>query len=455
MVSSIERIGAKDLVWSYLSTFLSLGTGVILWPFILHYMSAETVAIWNIFQTVTGLVLLLDMGFKNTFSRNISYVFSGVQHLRVEGVEKAGTEINYILLKELLGAIKKFYRNVAVIVLLFLCTIGNVYFYHIVQKFTGDRVDAIVAWVLLIFLNIYNLYTYYYEALLTGKGFVKKNQQITILSQSVYLLVAVVMIVCGANLTAVVVGQLAAILLRRFLSYSIFFTKDLRAHLQIEGSIINEKEVFQTIAPNAIKIGLTSLGGFLIGRASLLIGTAILPLSELACYGLTIQVIEVIGRCGSLYYQTYLPKIAQCNAHKDISSLRKYYLYSVLCLFFTFFAGMVVCLCFGNKLLYLIGSETLFLSSAMLCVMFCFNLLEQNHAIAAGFLMSRNVVPFFIPSLLSALGTIILLFLFEYLLNLGLWGLILAPGIVQLVYQNWKWPKMIISELWGKNSNAN
>ncbi len=29
----------------------------------------------------------------------------------------------------------------------------------------------------------------------------------------------------------------------------------------------------------------------------------------------------------------------------------------------------------------------------------------------------------------------------------GLWGLILAPGIVQLAYQNWKWPLEVYRDL--------
>jgi len=41
---------------------------------------------------------------------------------------------------------------------------------------------------------------------------------------------------------------------------------------------------------------------------------------------------------------------------------------------------------------------------------------------------------------------ILLFFLLGYL-KLGLWGLILAPGIAQLCYQNWKWPMEMIKDL--------
>jgi hypothetical protein len=41
----------------------------------------------------------------------------------------------------------------------------------------------------------------------------------------------------------------------------------------------------------------------------------------------------------------------------------------------------------------------------------------------------------------------ILLFLFFTFTHLTLWALILAPGIAQGIYQNWKWPLEVAKEL--------
>ena len=66
---------------------------------------------------------------------------------------------------------------------------------------------------------------------------------------------------------------------------------------------------------------------------------------------------------------------------------------------------------------------------------------------AGAFLLSKNEVPFFRASLLSAAATLILLFFLLGYLKIGLWGLILAPGIAQLCYQNWKWPMEMIKDI--------
>jgi O-antigen/teichoic acid export membrane protein len=42
-------IGRSDLLWNYAATFLQIGAGVVLLPFILRVFPQETMAIWTIF----------------------------------------------------------------------------------------------------------------------------------------------------------------------------------------------------------------------------------------------------------------------------------------------------------------------------------------------------------------------------------------------------------------------
>ena len=199
MSEKIEHIGKREIVWSYAGTAFMIGAGVLLLPFILNKMSDETVGIWNIFQTITALVLLLDFGFRPSFARNISYIFSGVKELQKNGVAHttADSAVDYSLLKGSLIAMKRFYRWMALAVFGLRLTAGTAYFYFILQKYTGDKQDAMVAWLLLIAINCYNLYTFYYDALLIGKGYVTRSQQINMLGQTIYIGLAIGLIYAG------------------------------------------------------------------------------------------------------------------------------------------------------------------------------------------------------------------------------------------------------------------
>jgi O-antigen/teichoic acid export membrane protein len=451
MAEKVEHIGKREIAWSYVGTAFMIGAGVILLPFILHKMPQETVGIWNIFQTITALVLLLDFGFRPTFARNISYIFSGVKSLQRNGVAHTTSEaaVDYSLLKGTLLAMKRFYRWMALAVFTLLATAGTAYFYYILQKYSGDRQDALIAWILLIAINCYNLYTFYYEALLTGKGYVKRAQQINMLGQAVYLALAIGLIYAGFGLTAIVASQLISTVIRRILTYRVFFTPELKANIKsVEPQ--EPKEILSAISPNAIKIGLTQLGGFMVNKSAILIGSAFLTLEQVACYGITIQVMDILARCATVFYQSYLPKLAQCRAENDLNGLKRYYILCTGSLLAVYAVGSVAWIGLGEWALDLIESQTHFVPTAMLMVMLLISTLEHNHAVSAGFIMADNKIPFFIPSLVSGAATVLLLWIFLSPLQMGIWGLILAPGIAQLAYQNWKWPSVVIKELWGK-----
>lgn len=451
MAEKIENIGRSEIIWSYVGTTFTIGAGIILLPFILHTMSKETVGIWNIFQIISFLMLLLDFGFRPTFARNISYIFSGVKSLQATGVAHTTSDaaVDYGLLKGTLQAMQRFYRWVSVVVFAILTTAGTAYFYFILQKYSGDRQDALTAWVILITINCYNLYTLYYDALLTGKGYIKRTHQINILGQVVYIGLAITLIYAGWGLTAIVASQLVSFIIRRVLSYRVFYTPELKVHLEAVEAC-DPKSVFSSITPNAIKIGLMLFGGFCVNKSAILVGSAFLTLDDVACYGITFQVMDVLARCSTVFYQSSMPKLAQCRAENDLDGLRRYYLLCTGSLLIIYVLGGTAWVLSGDWVLDLIGSETHFLPTVMLTVMLIFSTLEHNHAVSAGFIMADNKIPFFIPSLLSGAATVVLLWVFLGSQNMGLWGLILAPGLVQLAYQNWKWPSVVIKELWGR-----
>ena len=240
MVNGIENIGKRDVAWGYAATILKVGAGVILLPFILNKLPSETVALWNIFMVFDALVLLLDFGFSQTFARNVSYVFSGTKHLRkddVATIQESGNRVDYVILKSLLKAMKRFYRWMTLVVFVLLATAGTAYMWYLLGKYTGDRRDAMIAWGILVITKCYYTYTIYYNSLLLGKGYVRRERQITILGQTLYLGVAIGLIFCGCGLSAIVGAQLVSIVVKRILTHRVFFTREMKTALaQAEGN---------------------------------------------------------------------------------------------------------------------------------------------------------------------------------------------------------------------------
>jgi len=442
------NIGHKDVMWNYIATFLQIGSSLILFPFILRSFSKETVGLWTVYATIISFVGLLDLGFNATFARNITYIVSGVRELKTNGYQNVNSETNdidYGLFKGLIQAMKWFYTRMAVILLLLLTTAGTYYILTLLKTYSGDHNEVYVSWFILCAVNAYSLYTLYYDALLSGKGLIKQAKQIQIFGQTVYLVVAILLIYLHFSLTAIVSAQALSILIRRYLSKQVIFTPDFKQALSAVQAY-SRKEFIRVTMPNAIKFGLTGLGSMLTSRVSVIVGALYLALNDIASYGITVQIIWIIVSVSSVYASTYMPKIAQFHIQENKDSVKKTYLKSCWVMLLTYITCGSILILFGNPVLHLIRSNTLLLPAFPIVVLLLINLLLTNHSIAGQIIMQQNRIPFFKADIITGGATLLLLFLFLQFTDMKIWGMILAPGIACVCYSNWKWPYVVIKE---------
>jgi O-antigen/teichoic acid export membrane protein len=452
------HINKTDVIWNYAATILRVASYAFLLPFILRTMSSEMVGVWSVFMAITAFAALLDLGFSPSFTRNVTYIFSGIKTLKVTGFHTDDSEdktIDYGLLKGIIVAMQWFYLRMAVILLLLLSSVGTYYIYSLLKNYKGEQTEIYISWIVLCTISTYNIYTQYLDCLLQGKGLVKRSKQIVIIGQSIYLIIAAIFIMAHFGILAIISAQAVSVIIIRWLIYQSFFTKEIKDNLQaVEPR--SQKEVLDAIYPNAIKIGLTWIGAFVIQRSSILIGSLFLPLETIATYGISIQLVSMIANFSTIYTLTYTPKIVQFRVAKNTDAIKDVYLKGQLILLLTYLAGAVALIFFGSWGLSLIGSKTQIMPKLLILIAIIISFLESNHGIAAGVLLTNNEVPFFKASLTSAAVTIILLITMLYFAQMGLWAMLLAPGIAQL-YNNWRWPYELYRQLniskndiWGK-----
>lgn len=443
------QISKKDVLWNYAATFLKIASSILLLPIILRTMPTEMVAIWSVFMTITAFSTLLDFGFSPSFTRNVTYIFSGVKSLQKNGFEVVDEQyatIDYGLLKGIISAMRWIYLRMAFFLFIILSSVGTYYIYVLLENYTGSHQEVYLAWGILCLINTYNLYTLYYDSLLQGKGLIKRSKQIIIVGQMAYLLIATILIYCGKGLIAVISAQAVSVLLIRGLSHRVFFNKEMKSILKTAGEKMS-KEIIKVVLPNSLKIGITSLGGFIVQRSSMIIGPLYLSLNEVASYGITLQIIAVITSLSGIYTTTYLPKIVQLRVLQNTNAIKDVYLKGEIFLVAIYVVGGATLLFLGQWALTLIGSHTPLIPFLMLVFALIISFLESNHSLAGTILVTKNEVPFFKASMFSAGFTILLLILFLRYTEMGIWAMILAPGIVQGVYQNWKWPLVVSKEL--------
>jgi hypothetical protein len=279
-----------------------------------------------------------------------------------------------------------------------------------------------------------------------GKGLIKRSKQIQIVGQSVYLVVAIMLILLRFNLIAIVSAQALSIIIRRIFSYKTIYTAEFKQLLH-NVKARAKKGIIKAIYPNAVKLGLTSVGVVVSSRSAIIIGSLYFSLDTIAYYGITIQIAGIIAAVARVYFFSYQPKIAQYRIWSNHAAIKQVYLKSCLFLLATFAIGGAALIVGGAWALNLIGSKTPLLSQSFIALALAYFLLEDSKANAGEILLTKNEVPFFKADLFAGAFTIILLLAFLHYTGWGVWGMILAPLIAQSCYPNWKWPAMVAKEL--------
>lgn len=443
------QIGRKDVAWNFAATFMRIASGLIVLPLVLRILPSQEVGLWNIFLTIGSIAALLDFGFSNSFARNITYIFSGVKELKAEGytfVDQKDASVDFGLLRSVIRAMRRYYAILAGVFLLFFILASPLYLQTVLEKYRGNTHVVWIAWFTYGLLVAYQLYTYYYGALLTGRGFIKRNMQIIVIAQSARILFTAAFLLYGLGLMSIVIGMFISDILNRTLAYLAFYDKE-TAHQIKSGITLPVKEIMKIMTPNAIKIGFTSIGSFLINKAVILIAPLYLSLTDIASYGTTKQFIDLIGALGSLWFSTYSPQMTQYRVMNNVDGVKRLYIKSIIVLIIAFIVlgfGLIIT---GEPVLLFIHSKTQLLHQKMILLFLIFAFLDVNNSLAMASLLTKNEVPFYKSFILAGIFSVVLLILFLKTTSLGILSMILAPGIAQSVYQNWKWPLTIAKEL--------
>lgn len=436
------KVLKKDIIWGFVVQLFSIFSGIIIIPLMLRLLTAEEIGLHYLMLAAGTLVSLFDFGFAPQFGRNVSYVFSGAQEIKKEGVQiiKSQSVINYRLLSNMIQTARLFYRFLAFIVLIIMLVFGTYYMYQVTNGFVKVE-NTLIIWIIFSFATFFNLNFAYYTALLTGQGLIMESKKAILYAKLVYILLAFIFLFLDTGLLGVTLAGLIMPFVQRFIAHAYFFKKELTDQLASFQISFQEKfQLFKILGYNASKLGLVLIGAFAVTRFSLFLAGLYLTLPETAAYGLMVQLFSIINTLSGTLFGIYQPRLAALRVEDSKWGMLKDFAFSMQIFYLFFLAGAFTLVLSGTWLLTTIGSNALLPPMYVLAIYGLVVFLEGNHANFATFIITNNDIPF-VPSSLVA-GSVIVIGSFIILkwTTLGLIGLVLVQGITQLSYANWKWP---------------
>lgn len=354
-----------------------------------------------------------------------------------------GEEPNYALVKSIVFAAKGIYRRLALIAALALSVGGTGY---IVFVLNIRELDLVIAWGFYALASILTILSSFWLPILKGSGAIKAANKVTIFSKLTYLILAAIGLTFRGGLVLLTLSYLLSIVMMWIWS-QIEFKRHLgptytQTH---KNESYHLKEVFARIWPNSKRSGLVNIGAWLTTKGSTLISSYFLGLEVTGQFGVTVQLLTVVGNISSLLFNTYLPELASTRTRHDDKRFKQLFSRAILVQWLLTFMGNFGVVFIIPILLTWINVSTKLLPQPWLLIMSIILYLEQNHSTFAILITLSNKVPFVPASLISGVSIISISFILVSM-GFGIGSIILTQGFVQLAYNNWVWPYRVFKE---------
>lgn len=443
------RLRKRDVIWSYIGTILSMSANLLMLPVIIYYLDANMMGLWYVFVSIGAIALLFDFGFGVTFARNITYCWSGAGELKKEDVVFVeNREPDFFLMKKVLRACKVIYLRLSCSALLLLITIGLGYILYISREIKGY--EHIIAWIIYSVAVFLNLYYGYYAAFLRGVGAIDQANQNTVIARSAQILVTVILLILGFGIIGVCVAFLTYGTLFRMLGKWKFYRYQ---HIGENLTKVKEKITRADVNPlvgivwhNAWRDGLISITNYLSNQATVIISSLYLTLVETGVYSIGVQIAMAIAAISGTFYMASQPQLQAAYINHDIEKIRNTMAVIVTSLIYIFVVGVIAVLLVVLPLLRLIKPEAI-VSVPVLLGLCTYHFILQFRNCYTSYFSCLNRILYLKAFIMAAVLCVVLSVFFTGYFKLGVWGLIAAQIISQMIYNVWHWPILSLKEM--------
>lgn len=438
-------IGKKDVIWSYVGNFFRLAANILLLPFMLHFLTDEDLGMWYVFAGISQFVVLLDFGFAPALSRNISYIWCGAKELQKELIsDNSSGDTDFFSFKKVLSTCRLIYLSIAFVAFVILSTIGTYY----VLSLETSNTSVFLCWVIYGIGVVLNLYYSYFTSFLRGVGAIAENNIAGVISKAVQIVLSCVLLYKGFGLLGASIGYLVSGVVLRLYSVRAFYNYEKIGEslkrVDVRIPIRECWKMFKVIWFNASKEGLIMISNYLTSQANTLICSSVLGLATTGSYGISVQLATVICGISGIPYSTYQPKMLEKLLNNDKEGGLKIFSGSLLLFVFAYFLLAICSVLAMPVLLWL--KPTFSVDYFMLAMLFVFMFINKCYQLFSSYISNFNKLPYTIPFVISSLCSVILSFIMARYSEMGVWALIIAPLIVALSYNAWRWPLYVLKD---------
>lgn len=428
-----QRLRQSAVFFGVFATGVRVGANLLLLPLLLSQMPSSDLALWYVFLALGGFANLADFGFGPAISRVYSFLWAGAEDFDAEGLRPPpqSREPNVPRIRQLSATVHFFYWRLAVGATLVLAVVGSVVLIKPTTTVTEPRL-AWIAWACYLLAIGYNLATGWWMLACQGIGRVRELQVAYTWSGLAYVASAAALLVGGWGLLAVVVATaLRGVILRQYCRH-VYYAAVPRVPAS---SSRPDRDILKRLWPNASKLGMISVGTFILANGSVLISSHFLENKITASFGVTAQIGTFLMSFSALWLTVKWPQLAMLRTQGRLDEMSVLFARRLAFTLVSFLALAALVVLVGNPLLAWKGTQTRLLATPALIFYFLY-LTQQLFYVQFGSLAyTENVVPFFKVAIFTGPWMLVLSFVMTW--AFGFWGMLTAPLLAESTWSSW------------------
>ena len=302
-------------------------------------------------------------------------------------------------------------------------------------------------WCLALFLN---LYYGYFASLLKGVGAVAESNKVMVIARTAQLIILVAMLLLKTGLIGVSVSYITyGVVLRLLYKYYFYRYKSIGKNLNetqykpVKDDIL---KLFKTIWHNAWKEGAVSFANYFCNQMGTIVSSLYLSLEETGVYSMGVQLATAVVTFAYAMYTSYQPSLQSAISNREETRVKKDFAYTVFVYIIITIIGTAAVVVIGRPVIRLIKPEMNIGVGIMLGVSFYQFILKFRNCYTS-YLSNSNRIIYFSAFMIFAIVCVGLEFLLCGVFNMGMWGLVIAQVVSQMIYNVWHWPLVVHREL--------
>lgn len=439
----------SDFIWNAIGAFFKLFSSFLLLPLVLSLLSGDLVGLWYVFLAIFNFVVLFQVGFVPAFSRSVAYCWSGARAFCAVGkADDYGSQVDYLVFRNLIIASKDVYRRISVICLIGMSVLGSMYIFYVSSGLPIDQ--YLYAWLTFCAAVFLNMYFGYYESLLRGIGNFSGLNKALVVSSLIQLASAGSLLFLGSGLLACSVGFLLQGICFRFLC-SHFFKSfsgigNCLAQVLPVPDLAEVRSIRKAISVNAYKDTAVSIANYIATMGNTLLCSAFLGLSESGAFSITLQLFSSCGSIASIVLMTYQPAMQSAFANgnklreKTLSAKGITAFIGAYCIV-SFFIIVAVMPFLG---IFKPGFSA-DLSLSLLVALYIFFWRHTN--LCATLLANANEMPYTVSFVVTSGVGLALNILLLFLTSGSVIALVAGDFIALCLHNAWRWPQAAAARL--------